>query len=156
MNNDIANQNKAAEEAEKLRQLLNYHSYKYYIEDDPEIEDSEYDALQRKLLAIEQKYPQLITADSPTRRVGGFADNTFSPVTHAVPLESLQDAFSFEEIRAFDKRIKSQFPNAEYVVEPKIDGLSVALEYENGILVRGSTRGDGTVGEDVTANLKTV
>lgn len=147
---------KAQARAKELRDLLNYHSHKYYVEDNPEIGDYEYDMLQRELAAIEKEYPELITPDSPTQRVGGSADGLFEPVTHAVPLESLQDAFSLNEVRAFDARVREIFPNAEYVVEPKIDGLSVALEYENGVFVRGSTRGDGVVGEDVTANLRTV
>lgn len=147
---------KAQARAKELRDLLNYHSHKYYVEDNPEIGDYEYDMLQRELAAIEKEYPELITPDSPTQRVGGSADGLFEPVTHAVPLESLQDAFSLDEVRAFDARVKDIFPDAEYVVEPKIDGLSVALEYENGVFVRGSTRGDGVVGEDVTANLRTV
>lgn len=147
---------KARLRAEELRMLLNYHSHKYYVEDDPEIEDSEYDMLQRELAAIEKEYPELITADSPTQRVGGSAEGMFEPVVHSVPLESLQDAFSLAEVQAFITRVKSDFPQAEFVVEPKIDGLSVALEYENGVLVRGSTRGDGVTGENVTANLRTV
>ncbi len=147
---------KAQERAKELRDLLNYHSHKYYVEDNPEIGDYEYDMLQRELAAIEKEYPELITPDSPTQRVGGSADGLFEPVTHAVPLESLQDAFSLDEVRAFDARVREMFPDAEYVVEPKIDGLSVALEYENGVFVRGATRGDGIVGEDVTANLRTV
>ncbi|MGN0542698.1 MAG: NAD-dependent DNA ligase LigA [Acutalibacteraceae bacterium] len=147
---------KARDRAEQLRNELNYHSHKYYVEDSPEIEDYEYDMLQRELAVIEKEYPELITPDSPTQRVGGSAEGMFEPVVHAVPLESLQDAFGIEEVRAFDSRIKAMFPDAEYVVEPKIDGLSVALEYENGVFVRGSTRGDGNVGEDVTANLRTV
>lgn len=147
---------KAQERAKELRDLLNYHSHKYYVEDNPEIGDYEYDMLQRELAAIEKEYPELITPDSPTQRVGGSVDGLFEPVTHAVPLESLQDAFSLDEVRAFDARVREIFPDAEYVVEPKIDGLSVALEYENGVFVRGSTRGDGIVGEDVTANLRTV
>lgn len=142
--------------AEELRNLLNYHSHKYYVEDSPEIEDFEYDMLQRELTAIEKEYPELITPDSPTQRVGGSAEGMFEPVVHSVPLESLQDAFSLDEVRAFDARVREQFPDIEYSVEPKIDGLSVALEYENGIFVRGSTRGDGITGEDVTANLRTV
>jgi len=146
----------AKERAKELRDLLNYHSHKYYVEDNPEIGDYEYDMLQRELAAIEKEYPELITPDSPTQRVGGSADGMFEPVVHTVPLESLQDAFGVEEVRAFDARVKDVFDNAEYVVEPKIDGLSVALEYENGVFVRGSTRGDGNVGEDVTANLRTV
>ena len=146
----------AKERARELRDLLNYHSHKYYVEDNPEIGDYEYDMLQRELAAIEKEFPELITPDSPTQRVGGSADGLFEPVVHTVPLESLQDAFSIEEVRAFDIRVKDVFADAEYVVEPKIDGLSVALEYENGVFVRGSTRGDGIIGEDVTANLRTV
>ncbi len=147
---------KAQIRAKELRDLLNYHSHKYYVEDNPEIGDYEYDMLQRELAAIEKEYPELITPDSPTQRVGGSAQGLFEPVTHAVPLESLQDAFSLDEVRAFDARVREIFPDAEYVVEPKIDGLSVALEYRNGVFVRGATRGDGSVGEDVTANLRTV
>ena len=146
----------AKRRAEELRAQLNYHSHKYYVEDDPEIEDSEYDMLQRELASIEKGYPELITPDSPTQRVGGSAEGMFEPVTHTVPLESLQDAFSLGEVEAFITRVREQFPQAEFVVEPKIDGLSVALEYENGVLVRGSTRGDGVTGENVTANLRTV
>ena len=142
--------------AAELRDLLNYHSHKYYVEDNPEIGDYEYDMLQRELAEIEKEFPELITPDSPTQRVGGSAEGMFEPVVHAVPLESLQDAFGFDEVEAFSKRVKDIFSDAEYVVEPKIDGLSVALEYENGVFVRGSTRGDGNIGEDVTANLRTV
>ena len=112
--------------------------------------------LQRELVEIEKQFPELITPDSPTQRVGGSAAGMFEPVTHTVPLESLQDAFSIEEVEAFDARVREIFPDVQYIVEPKIDGLSVALEYENGVFVRGSTRGDGIVGEDVTANLRTV
>lgn len=146
----------AAKRAAELRDLLNYYSRKYYAEDDPVVEDDEYDRLQRELAGIEAAYPDLITPDSPTQRVGGSVEGMFAPVTHAVPLESLQDAFSLDEVRAFDARVRAQFPAITYAVEPKIDGLSVALEYENGVFVRGSTRGDGNVGEDVTANLRTV
>lgn len=146
----------AEKRAKELREQLNYHSHKYYVEDNPEIGDYEYDMLQRELAAIEKEYPELITPDSPTQRVGGSAAGMFEPVVHTVPLESLQDAFSFDEVRAFDARVKEIFSDAQYVVEPKIDGLSVALEYENGVFVRGSTRGDGVTGEDVTANLRTV
>lgn len=146
----------ASARAAELRDKLNYYSNKYYVEDSPEIEDDEYDRLQRELVLIETQYPDLITSDSPTQRVGGSVAGMFEPVNHIVPLESLQDAFSYDEIRAFDSRVRALFPDVEYVVEPKIDGLSVALEYENGVFVRGSTRGDGVVGEDVTANLRTV
>ena len=148
--------NVAEKRAKELRDELNYHSHKYYVEDNPEIGDYEYDMLQRELAEIEKEFPELITPDSPTQRVGGSAAGMFEPVVHTVPLESLQDAFSFDEVRAFDARVKEIFPDAQYVVEPKIDGLSVALEYENGVFVRGSTRGDGITGEDVTANLRTV
>lgn len=143
--------------SEELREIINYHNRRYYEMDEPEIEDFEYDRLLHELIDIEEKYPQLLTADSPTHRVGGKADGMFTPVEHAVPMESLQDAFSFDDVRAFDKRVKEVVgSNVKYVVEPKIDGLSVSLEYENGILVRGSTRGDGKVGEDVTANIRTI
>ena len=146
----------AEKRAAELRDLLNYYSRKYYVDDDPVVEDSEYDRLQRELLSIEQTYPALRTSDSPTARVGGFADSLFTPVTHEVRMESLQDAFSEDELLDFDRRVRESAPQARYVVEPKIDGLSVSLEYENGVFVRGSTRGDGDVGEDVTANLRTV
>ena len=143
--------------AEELRRELNHHIYRYYVENESDIEDYEYDMLMRELNGIEQEYPQLLTADSPTHRVGGLADkNLFQSVTHTVKMESLQDAFNISEVYDFDKRVREVCPDAVYVVEPKIDGLSVSLEYSDGIIVRGSTRGDGTVGEDVTANLKTV
>ncbi|MCQ2479084.1 MAG: NAD-dependent DNA ligase LigA [Clostridia bacterium] len=142
--------------AEELRDSLNYHSHKYYVEDAPEIEDFEYDMMLRELENIEEKYPELVTADSPTRRVGGKADGQFEPVVHDVRMESLQDAFSFEELREFDNRVKETVPDAVYVVEPKIDGLSVSVEYENGVFKIGSTRGDGNIGEDVSANLCTI
>lgn len=140
----------------QLRQSLEYHSKKYYDEDDPEIEDYEYDAMMRELEKLEAEYPELITPDSPTHRVGGHFDNSFAPVVHAVPMESLQDAFSEIEVLEFDERVRRMVGPVNYVVEPKIDGLSVLLEYENGVLVRGSTRGDGITGEDITANLKTI
>lgn len=142
--------------AEKLRAELEYHSKRYYEMDAPEIEDYEYDMMLRELVSIEEKYPELITPDSPTHRVGGKADGQFEPVEHKVPMESLQDAFSIDEIFAFDKRVTTVTNNVRYIVEPKIDGLSVSLEYENGLFVRGSTRGDGRTGEDVTANLRTI
>lgn len=142
--------------AKELRDRLNYYSRKYYVDDDPVVEDREYDMLQRELLEIETLYPDLIAPDSPTARVGGAADGMFEPVPHPVRMESLQDAFSEEELCDFDRRVRESVPAAQYVVEPKIDGLSVSLEYENGVFVRGSTRGDGDVGEDVTANLRTV
>ena len=146
----------AKKRAEELRDILNYHSHKYYVEDSPEIEDFEYDRLMRELSDIEDKYPELVTPDSPTRRVGGNADGQFEPVEHTVQMASLQDAFSIDELIAFDKRVRETVSDAVYVVEPKIDGLSVSVEYENGVFFRGSTRGDGIVGENVSANLCTV
>lgn len=148
----------AARRIEELRELINYHNRKYYVEDNPEIEDYEYDKLYHELLDLEEKNPHLITPDSPTQRVGGQASNAFEKVIHEVRMESLQDVFSVEELYAFDKRVRDALGQAdvEYVVEKKIDGLSVSLEYENGLFIRGSTRGDGVVGEDVTANLKTI
>ena len=142
--------------AEQLREELNYHSRKYYVEDSPEIDDYEYDMMMRELKAIESEFPELVTPDSPTVRVGGSADGMFEKVEHTVRMESLQDAFSTEEIKAFDSRVRETQSDVHYVVEPKIDGLSVSLEYVDGVFTRGSTRGDGDVGEDVTANLRTV
>lgn len=152
----MTDKEQSAKRAQELRDKLNYCSRKYYVDDDPEIEDYEYDMLQRELKAIEDKYPDLVTPDSPTVRVGGSAENLFSKVEHRVRMESLQDAFSFAEIEEFDRRVRETERDVHYVVEPKIDGLSVSLEYTNGVLTRGSTRGDGDVGEDVTANLRTV
>lgn len=142
--------------AAELRDSLNFHIKRYYIDNENDISDYEYDMLMRELTDIEDRYPSLITPDSPSRRVGGSAETQFEPVVHSVRMESLQDCFSEEEMRDFDRRVKEKFPDAEYVVEPKIDGLSVSLEYENGVFVRGSTRGDGDTGENITANLKTV
>lgn len=152
----MTDKEQSAKRVQELRDKLNYYSRKYYVDDDPEIEDYEYDMLQRELKAIEDKYPDLVTPDSPTVRVGGSAENLFSKVEHRVRMESLQDAFSFAEIEEFDRRVRETERDVHYVVEPKIDGLSVSLEYTNGVLTRGSTRGDGDVGEDVTANLRTV
>lgn len=142
--------------AEELRKTLNYHIYKYYVENDNEISDEEYDAMMRELENIEHIYPALITPDSPTQRVGGNADGQFEPVNHPVRMESLQDAFSEDELIDFDRRVKSVCSTASYVVEPKIDGLSVSLEYRDSVFALGSTRGDGDTGENVTANLRTV
>ena len=139
-----------------LTALLNEAGYRYYVLDDPTLPDFEYDRLLRELEDLEKTYPEYVLPDSPTKRVGGQAVNTFGAVTHAVPLMSLQDVFSMEELEDFLNRTKEALPNASYSVEPKIDGLSVALEYEDGRFVRGATRGDGVVGEDVTENLKTI
>ena len=146
----------AQKRLEALREQIRYHSRKYYTEDDPEISDFEYDQLYRQLETLEAEFPGLVTEDSPTRKIGGAVYNTFAPVTHLVPLESLHDSFSQEELRDFDRRVRDAVGEVEYVVEPKFDGLSVALEYRDGVFVRGSTRGDGVTGEDVTENIRTI
>ena len=143
------------EEILSLTQQLEHHNYLYYVCDAPEISDYDYDHMLRRLEELEEAYPQFRQPDSPTQRVGGMALSQFESVQHEVPLESLQDVFSFDELEEFDQRVRS-FGEVEYTVEPKVDGLSVALEYVDGVFVRGATRGDGLVGEDVTENLKTV
>ena len=140
----------------ELRDLVRYHSRLYYELDAPELDDYEYDLLYHELLDLEEEFPELITSDSPTQKVGGAASMKFEPVQHAVQMGSLQDVFSYEELYEFDNRVRSVIDDPEYVVETKIDGLSVSLEYRNGMFVRGSTRGDGFVGEDVTHNLLTI
>lgn len=140
----------------ELTRLLNQAGYQYYVLDDPQMQDFEYDQLLRELETLEAQYPQWKQPDSPTQRVGGAALSKFEKVTHAVPLMSLQDVFSMEELEDFLTKILEQHPGTAFSVEPKVDGLSVALEYENGLFVRGATRGDGVVGEDVTENLKTI
>ncbi len=140
----------------ELKAKIEQYSKLYYDKDAPAVSDYEYDELMRELKALEEANPELLTPDSPTQRVLGTPSGRFEKVTHAVKMESLQDAFSEEELLAFDKRVREEFPDVQYVVETKIDGLSVSLEYENGVFVRGSTRGDGVVGENVTANLTTV
>ena len=140
----------------ELTDLLRQANYRYYVLDDPTMQDFEYDRLLRELEDLEKAHPELIQPDSPTQRVGGAALSQFEKVEHPVPLMSLQDVFSLEELNEFLDKILEQHPNTAFSVEPKIDGLSVALEYENGVFVRGATRGDGVVGEDVTENLKTV
>ena len=140
-----------------LRRELERHNRLYYVEDAPEISDYEYDMLMQRLKALEAEHPELITPDSPTQKVGGEALSKFEPVQHQVPLESLTDVFSYEELFAFGERMDASLPEGHsYVVEPKIDGLSMSLEYENGVFVRGATRGDGVTGENVTENLRTV
>lgn len=141
---------------EELTQLLTQANYRYYVLDDPEMPDFEYDHLLRELEDLEKAYPELAQADSPTKRVGGEAVSQFEKVVHPVPLMSLQDVFSMEELDSFLNRVLESEDGAKFSVEPKIDGLSVALEYMDGTFVRGATRGDGTVGEDVTENLKTI
>lgn len=140
----------------ELREKLTYHSERYYNDDAPEIEDYEYDMMMRELKKLEEEFPEYDTPDSPTKKVGGKADNTFESVVHTVRMESLQDAFSKDELRDFNNRIADSVSDAEFVVEPKIDGLSVSLEYRDGIFFRGSTRGNGDIGEDVSANLRVI
>ncbi len=146
----------AEEEVKRLTDLLEYHSKKYYEEDSPEISDNEYDMMFRRLKELEEQFPTLVSPTSPTHRVGGAVATRFEKIKHEFPMGSISDVFSVSELEAFDNRIKSIYPQAEYVVEYKIDGLSVSLEYENGVFVRGATRGDGSFGEDVTANLRTI
>lgn len=144
-------------EINELRRKLNYYGKLYYVDDAPAISDYEYDMLMQQLKALEREHPELITPDSPTQRIGGPALSKFEPVHHQVPLESLTDVFSVDELFAFGERMDSMLPgHHSYTVEPKIDGLSMSLEYENGVFVRGATRGDGVTGEDVTENLRTV
>ena len=145
-----------AQEILELRKELNQANFEYYVKDDPTMSDYDYDHKLRRLEELEGAHPELVTPDSPTQRVGGKALESFTQVTHRVPLESLQDVFDFDELRAFDQRVRGVEPKVSYSVEPKVDGLSVALEYQDGQFVRGATRGDGLVGEDVTENLKTV
>lgn len=151
---------KAKERIKELREIIEYNNRKYYDEDAPEISDFEYDMLNNELKNLEKQYPELITKDSNTQKVGGHVKKGFKEVVHEVPLQSLQDIFNFYELVEFDKRIKKQAEEygkeTKYVVETKIDGLSAALKYENGILVQGATRGNGLTGEDVTENLKTI
>lgn len=148
--------NSAKERVTQLTAILNDCIEKYYMGNESDVSDYDYDMMMRELSALEEEFPQLLKDDSPTHRVGGRSDNTFEEVVHAVRMESLQDAFSEEELVAFDTRVRKAFPDAKYTVEPKIDGLSCSLEYRDGVLVRASTRGDGNVGEDVTANVKTI
>ena len=144
------------ERMKELTAQLIQANYRYYVLDDPELPDFEYDRLLRELEDLEAEFPEFAAADSPTRRVGGEALSQFEKVAHPVPLMSLQDVFSREELKEFLEKILTSEPSASFSVEPKIDGLSVALEYVDGQFVRGATRGDGNVGEDVTENLKTI
>ena len=145
-------------EIEELRKRINQHSYAYYVMDNPTVSDYEYDLLFRRLLELEEKYPQLITAQSPTQRIGAIPSNSFEKITHPTPMLSLGNAFSNNELILFDQRVKNilQIDTVQYVVEHKIDGLAINLIYENGKLVKAATRGDGSIGEDVTANIRTI
>lgn len=146
----------AESRVKELTKQLEYHNNLYYNMDEPEISDFEYDKMLRELENLEEQFPSLKSPLSPTNRVGGNAGEKFSPVTHTVVMESLHDSFSHDELRDFDRKVREVSPTVQYVVEPKFDGLSVSCEYENGVFVRGSTRGDGTTGEDVTDNLMTI
>ncbi|MBQ4333103.1 MAG: NAD-dependent DNA ligase LigA [Clostridia bacterium] len=150
------NEELAVRRIQELRAEIDYHSRRYYDEDAPEITDDAFDALTRELRALEEQYPHWITPDSYTQRVHGQVSALFTPVVHEVPLGSLQDVFSEEEIFAFDRRVREMVERPRYVVEPKIDGLSIAIEYRNGRFYRGATRGDGATGEDVSANLQQI
>lgn len=145
-------------EIEELRKKINQHSYAYYVMDNPTVSDYEYDLLFRRLLELEEKYPQFITAQSPTQRIGAIPSNSFEKITHPTPMLSLGNAFSNNELILFDQRVKNilQIDTVQYVVEHKIDGLAINLIYENGKLVKAATRGDGSIGEDVTANIRTI
>ncbi len=148
----------AAARIAALREQINHHNYRYYVLDDPEIPDAEYDRLLRELQDLEEKHPELITADSPTQRVGSAPVSEFGEVRHSIPMLSLGNAFDEEEVRAFDRRVREGLDviDVEYVAEPKLDGLAVSLRYENGVLVQAATRGDGMTGEDVTHNVRTI
>lgn len=148
--------NNAKKRIEELNRLTAYYAKRYYDDDNPEISDFEYDMLMNELKNLEREYPEFISKDSLTQKVGGTVKEGFEKVTHIVPLQSLQDVFSYEELYSFDERMKKFGENIQYVVETKIDGLSVSLEYKNGEFVRGATRGNGQVGEDITDNLKTI
>ncbi|MBS8239254.1 NAD-dependent DNA ligase LigA [Marinobacter lipolyticus] len=148
-----------ANRVEQLRQAINEHNYRYYVLDDPQVPDAEYDRLFRELQALEASHPELVTDDSPTRRVGANAETSFEEVIHRIPMLSLDNAFSDEELQDFDRRIRDRLKAddpIEYVCEPKLDGLAVSLHYEQGILTRAATRGDGYAGEDITANIRTI
>ena len=150
------NTQEAKAEILRLTREINYHNDKYYNNDEPEIDDREYDMMLYKLEKLENEFPEFAFPDSPTKRVGGSAGEKFAPVVHSVPMESLHDSFSSDELIQFDKRVRAVIPRPVYVVEPKFDGLSVSAEYRDGFFVRGSTRGDGITGEDITENLRTI
>lgn len=150
------NKAEAEKRIKELSELLEKYSYQYYVLDSPEISDYDFDMLMQELKKLEAEFPELVLPTSPTQRVGGIALSKFDKVPHAVQMASLQDVFSFEQVEAFVTRCREELGKTEFSVEPKIDGLSVSLEYENGVLVRGSTRGDGFVGEDVTSNIRTI
>ncbi len=145
-------------EIDKLREDIRYHEHRYYVLDDPEISDAEYDKLMRRLQDLEAQHPDLVMPDSPTQRVGGQPAEEFAKVRHSAPMLSLDNTYSIDELRDFDRRVRelSGRESVEYVAELKLDGLSMALTYQDGALLRGVTRGDGTTGEEVTPNVKTI
>ncbi|MEQ5833567.1 NAD-dependent DNA ligase LigA [Marinobacter sp. NFXS9] len=150
---------KATQRIEQLREQINDHNYRYYVLDEPAVPDATYDRLMRELQQLELEHPELVTADSPTQRVGAMPSNTFAEVTHRVPMLSLDNAFSAEEMTDFDRRVRDRLQReepVEYVAEPKLDGLAVSLHYQDGVLDRAATRGDGYTGEDITANIRTI
>ncbi len=155
---EIMDRNAAEKEIERLRAEINHHNYRYYVLDDPEISDYQYDMLMKRLQELEKEYPELVTEDSPTQRVGGAPISVFESVVHPRPMLSLSNSYSYDELREFDKRVRKFLGRDHhgYVAELKIDGLAVSLTYENGMFVRGATRGDGEVGEDITQNLRTI
>jgi len=150
------NKKEAKKEIERLREEINTHNYKYYVENNPIISDYEFDQLLKKLEQLESKFPDLITTDSPTQRVGGEPLKGFITVEHKAAMLSLDNTYTYDELREFDERVKKNVGKVDYIVEPKIDGAGVALLYEKGLLVRGATRGDGVQGDDITFNLKTI
>ena len=147
-----------ADKIHALRDEINYHNHRYYVLDDPQIPDKEYDRLFRELQSLEQQHPELITSDSPTQRVGATPLEMFEEVKHLVPMLSLNNAFDAQEVEDFERRIRerAEVDKVSYAAEPKLDGLAVSLLYENGVLVRAATRGDGYSGEDVTQNIRTI
>lgn len=150
------NKNDALKRINEITEKIEKYNYSYYVLDNPDVDDYDYDMLMQELKALEAQFPELVQPSSPTQRVGGIALSSFEKVTHSVQMGSLADVFSFEQVQDFVSKCRTEVNSPEYVVEPKIDGLSVSLEYRNGVFTRGSTRGDGFVGEDVTENLKTI
>ena len=146
----------AQKQVEQLRKDINYHNYRYYVLNDPTISDFEFDKLLKQLIELEKNFPELITPDSPTQRVGGEPIKEFKSVLHSPQMLSLDNTYSYDELRDFDNRIRKTISNINYIVELKIDGVAVSLKYFNGKFVQGATRGDGTTGDDVTVNLRTI
>jgi len=154
----MMNLQKTREEAQKLRKEIHYHNWRYYVLNDPVITDYEYDQLLTKLKELEEKYPEIITPDSPTQRVGDTITGEFPSVEHSPPMLSLDNTYTYEEVIDFDKRIRKLLhqENIEYAIELKIDGIAVSLKYKDGIFIQGATRGNGQIGDNITGNLKTI